>query len=48
MVAVPSEFFHTANLNNYWIALDLFLFVIPLILFLVFNVLIIKKVRKSI
>ena len=46
-VAVPSEFFYTANLNNYWMALDIILFVIPLMLFLVFNILIIKKVRKS-
>ena len=47
MVGDRSEFYNT-NLENYWIALVIFAFVVPLILFLVFHILIIKKVRISI
>ena len=46
-VAITSEFY-SENLKKYWDALTILLFVLPLILFLVFNILIIRKVRKSI
>ena len=44
-VAVKSEYV-TRNLEIFSMASDILLFVIPLTLFLVFNILIIKKVRK--
>ena len=46
-IAVPSEIAMSSHFRIYWTALVIFLFVIPLILFLVFNVLIIKEVSKT-